>query len=189
MQASRISAFVRPVGGVSAMARSAVWAVGFCLLTALGAQVKVPVPWTDVPMTLQPLAVLLAGLLCRPGTAVSAMVLYAGIGAAGLPVFAPSSAGLWGPTGGYIVGFIAAAGVVSALTRDCRAGFIRLAVASAIGMVCVFALGIAWRTVFFGGDLFLAIQTGLLPFVVKAVVEVGLAAAVADRWRRRSIGR
>jgi hypothetical protein len=73
--------------------------IGFAAFTALGAQVRVPVPWSDVPMTLQSLAVLMVGFTLGPVAACSAMLLYLGCGAAGLPVFAPGSAGLFGATG------------------------------------------------------------------------------------------
>jgi len=181
---SAVSLFVRPAGRDRTLLGQIMGAAFFCALTALGAQVKVPLPWTDVPMTLQPLPVLLAGLLLTPGVAASSMLLYAGVGAAGLPVFTPGSAGIFGPTGGYIVGFVAGAGLVGLLRGGAGAGLYRLATAGFAGMLCVFAFGLAWRTVLFGGDLAAAVATGLLPFVAKAIVEVLLAAAMARQIHR-----
>ena len=139
-------------------------------------------------MTLQPVAVLLAGYMLAPREACSAMVLLITVGFLGAPVFTAGSAGLAGSTGGYIVGFLAAAGLTSLLRGADTAGFWRLVVAGAVGMLAMFALGIAWRTVCLVGDLRLAVMTGLAPFAVKAVVELLLTATIAHRYwsfRRR----
>jgi biotin transporter BioY len=75
------------------------------LLVALSAQVVVPVPFSPVPMTLQPLAVLAVGGLLGPVAGVSALIIYIALGALGLPVFAGGGSGilrLLGPTGGYL---------------------------------------------------------------------------------------
>ncbi len=148
---------------------------GFCLLTAVCAQVRIPLPYTDVPMTLQLLAVLLTGLWLAPVQAVSAMVLYLVAGAAGLPVFAPQSAGLFGPTAGYLFGFVLATWVVSVLGRRHRGSVVRLLFAAAVGTATVFVMGVGVRAVFFAGDLQAAALTGFWPFVSKAAVELALA--------------
>jgi Uncharacterized conserved protein len=92
-------------------------AVG-ALLVAAAAQAAVPVPFSPVPMTLQPLAVLVVGGLLGASGGVAALVTYLALGVAGLPVFAGGSAGVWhlaGPTGGYLLAFPVAAGVTGAL--------------------------------------------------------------------------
>src|SRR4051812_36114882 len=74
------------------------------LLVAVAAQVVVPLPFTPVPMTLQPLAVLVVGGLLGAAAGVSALILYIALGALGLPVFAAGGSGvlhLIGPTGGF----------------------------------------------------------------------------------------
>ena len=164
---------------------------GFCLLTAVCAQVRIPLPGTDVPMTLQLLAVLLTGLWLAPVQAVSAMVLYLVAGAAGLPVFTPQSAGLFGSTGGYLFGFVLAAWVVSVLGRRHRGSVVRLLFAATVGTVTVFVMGVGVRAVFFAGDLQAAALTGFWPFVSKAAVELALAVLLcycvdARRSRRRA---
>jgi len=178
--------FVRSVESPSTRAVPA--AVGvplFCLLVCLGAQVRMPIPGTDVPLTLQLLAVLLTGFALTPARATTAVLLYLLGGAAGLPVFAPGSAGLIGPTGGYIVGFVAAALLVSVLKGGGEAGFARLLAAGAVGTVAVFAVGVGWRVVWFGGDARFAVVTGLTPFVVKAVVELLFAVILVSMVRAR----
>lgn len=170
---------------VHSAGRTLLGVAGFCLLTALAAQVRIPVLGTVVPMTLQLLAVLLAGLMLRPGPAAGAMLAYLALGTLGLPVFCAGSLGVMGPTGGYIVGFVGAAWLVSVFRGDESAGAARLLVAGAIGLIVVFAIGVGWQVVWFGGDLRLAVATGFLPFVMKALVELLLAVGVCLKLRGR----
>ncbi len=160
--------------------------VACCLLVSLGAQVRIPIPGTDVPMTLQPLAVLLTGFALSPKRAVMAMMLYLTCGAAGFPVFAPGSGGISGLTGGYLVGFVAAAWTVAQLKGGRDATYARRVWAALVGTTIVFCSGIGWRVFCFGGNVSLAVVTGFVPFAGKAVVVVLLSAAVAQsvgRWR------
>ncbi|MBA3498532.1 MAG: biotin transporter BioY [Gemmatimonadales bacterium] len=149
------------------------------LLVALAAQVAVPVPFSPVPMTLQPLAVLaVGGLLGAPG-GVASLILYLGLGIAGLPVFAGGSSGiihLLGPTGGYLLAFPVAAGVVGALAGS-SAGVLRVLLACAMGMVVIHTGGVA-QLALLGGDPALAFRVGFVPFLTGDLLKVGLAAAV-----------
>jgi len=81
--------------------------IGFAVALAAASQVAIPVPGTSGPMTLQPLAVVLAGICLGPGAGAASMVLCLAAGASGLPVFAPEGlpgvARLVGPTGGYLL--------------------------------------------------------------------------------------
>lgn len=160
--------------------RFAFGVLGFAALTALAAQVKVPVPGSDVPMTLQSLVVVLAGLTLSPLAAASAMLAYLVCGLAGLPVFMPGSQGLFGATGGYLVGFLFAAVTIAMIRGPRTAGIGRLVVAGLGGLIVLFVFGLAWRLVYariFGLDAGFMVASGLFPFVPKAVVEVLLAVA------------
>src|SRR5690242_10373101 len=92
-------------------------------LTAAAAQVSVPLPFTPVPFTLQPMVVLLGGLALGSRLGVASQVLYLALGVAGLPVFASSATlapgvlRLLGPTGGYLMSYPFAALVVGALAE------------------------------------------------------------------------
>src|SRR5882672_6227927 len=95
------------------------------LLVAGAAQVSVPLPGTPVPMTLQPMAVLLVAGLLGPQLGALSMILYLAMGAAGLPVFTPTVplvgvARLFGPTGGYLLAYPVAAWAVGALLTPGR---------------------------------------------------------------------
>lgn len=164
--------------------RAALGVLGGAALMALAAQCRIPVPGTEVPMTLQSLAMLLAGLALSPVCAVGSMLLYLGLGTAGVPVFVGGSAGLLGPTGGYLAGFAAGAWIVSILAnRSSALG--RLALAGAAGMAVLFCFGVGWRFVWLGGNWSLAVSTGLLPFLFKALVQVAFAVALVRTVRGR----
>ncbi len=174
-----------PVAGRWALVAGWPGVVSCSALMALGAQVRVFLPGTDVPLTLQSLAVLMAGFALSPPRAAAAMLLYLACGAAGLPVFSPGSAGVLGPTGGYPVGFVAAAWPISVLKGGNVGGFIRLIRAGTAGTAVVFASGVAWRAIGFSLDPSLAIATGFVPFVVKDGVQVLLAATLVVSLRDR----
>lgn len=165
--------------------------VGCAVLLGLAAQVRIPLMGTPVPATLQLLAVLLAGYLLRPSRAAAGVVLYVAVGTLGLPVFAGGSAGLWGVTGGYIAGFVVAAWSISWLGGRSDASYVRLLVAGAVGTGIVFVCGLAWPVAFFGQDLATVVHMGLVPFAVKAVLELFLAVTLVvtgrglgRRWSR-----
>ena len=165
--------------------------VGASLLTALAAQIAIPVPWSPVPITGQTFAVLLTGALLGARRAFIAQALYLLEGAAGLPVFAGGAAGLAklaGPTAGYLVAFPFAAAVTGALCeRGWDRRFVTMMWAMLSGSVVVFALGLAWLSRFMPGDRLLG--AGLLPFVPGDVVKAALAAlAFPAAWRRTGLG-
>jgi len=153
-----------------------------CVLgLGLAAQVRIPVPGTDVPMTLQSLAVLLCGFRLAPRVAATGMLAYLALGATGVPVFAPGSGGLAGGTGGYIVGFVVGAWLVSTLKGGERASIVRLVGAGLAGTIAIFACGLLWRAVgvvLFGGDVLSAVVTGFVPFAVESVVQSGVAVSL-----------
>src|SRR5437879_3281137 len=103
---------------------TAVGVVGFAAAVAAASQIAIPLPLTPVPITLQPMLVILAGMWLGPAAGAASMVLYLAAGAAGLPVFtpmgAPGIARLFGPTGGYLIAYPAAAWVAGTLAM--RAG-------------------------------------------------------------------
>jgi biotin transport system substrate-specific component len=150
------------------------------LLVALSAQVVIPVPFSPVPMTLQPLAVLAVGGLLGAAGGVSALLLYIVLGALGLPVFAGGGSGilrLVGPTGGYLLAFPIAAGVTGALAGREPRSPLRVLLACALSMVIIHTGGVA-QLAFLGGDPALALRVGFVPFLTGDLLKVGLAAAL-----------
>jgi biotin transport system substrate-specific component len=155
-------------------------AVGLgALVVAVAAQVVVPVPFSPVPMTLQPLAVLAVGGILGGAAGLSALLLYLALGILGLPVFAAGGSGLphlLGPTGGYLLAFPVAAGVAGALIGR-SSGVLRVLLACALAMAIIHVGGVA-QLALLGGDTSLAFRVGFVPFLTGDLLKVGLAAAL-----------
>lgn len=162
-------------------------------LTAGAAQLSVPL-W-PVPITGQTLAVLVVGSALGARRGALSMVLYVLLGLVGLPVFADGTSGagvLLGPSGGYLLGFVAAAAVVGWVAErfgDRR--FTAALLSFVLGTVVTFAAGMVWLAVSLGLDLQHTLEYGLYPFVVGGVAKALIGAGVTSLgWtaalRRRS---
>lgn len=167
-------------GRVQEMVYSAV----FAALIAVCAQIQIPLP--PVPVNLALLAVHLASALLGAKAAGGAAGAYALLGAMGLPVFSGMTGGpgvLFGPTGGFILGYILSAAVTAWLLRGGR-GFGRMCLAMACGTLCCYGLGTIWFMVLTGTGLITALGWCVLPFLPGDAAKVLLAAAVARRMKR-----
>lgn len=166
-----------PDDRVARLATQAALAVAGTLLLAISA--KVTVPFWPVPMTLQTLAVFAIGAAYGRNLAVATVLLYLAEGAVGLPVFTQGAglAYLAGPTGGYLAGFVIAAGIAGwAADRGFDRNPLKLFGAMLVGELVILALGAAWLAVLFGTEKALAFGVG--PFIVTDLVKVALAAAI-----------
>ena len=160
----------------------------FAALTAVGAHVAVPLGFTPVPMTLQTLFVLLAGVLLGPIAGAASQLLYLGLGLAGVPVFAMGGAGLpWllSPTGGYLLAFPAAAALAGWIAGRER-GRVRTAVALVVATALVFASGASWLSVVTGLNAREVFASGVQPFLPGAAIKAAIVYLIALRgfWRR-----
>ena len=167
--------------------RELVTAALMAALTAAGALIAIPI--TPVPVTLQVLFVLMAGLVLRPGAAVASMAVYISLGVAGLPVFSGGRAGLQilvGPTGGYLVGFVGAALLVSLIagpgSRRTHPGWRSLAVAA--GVTAIYSVGVMWLATQSGMGVPKAFVAGALPFLPIDALKGVLAVAAAQALER-----
>ncbi len=147
---------------------------------AISAQIVIRLPSTEVAITAQTFAVLLIGGLFGAKRGVATVLAYIGEGAAGLPVFAGGGFGaayLAGPTGGYLVGFVVAAGIVGWLAqRGWDRRFMTTVAAMTLGTIAIFVCGMVWLAVVRGPTY--AVVGGLLPFIPGAIVKIILAAAL-----------
>jgi biotin transport system substrate-specific component len=174
-------------------ARRVLAIAAFALATALAAHVRVPIPFTPVPLTLQTMFVVLAGALLGPRLGAASMLTYLGMGVAGLPVFTGGMglAYLLGPTGGYLLAFPVAAFVAGVITRPGigrgPVAAVRLVAGLAVAALLILVSGAAWLTTL-TGDLAGAIALGFAPFVVGEAIKVSLAALIAWRGRDRTLG-
>lgn len=155
------------------------------LLVALAAQVSIPLPGTPVPMTLQPMAVLLVGGLLGPRLGALSMILYLSMGIAGLPVFTPSplllsgAARLFGPTGGYLLAYPVAAWAVGAVARDGSRVW-RVACGVFAGLVLIHLGGLAQLAII-AGNVSAAAQLGTWPFLLGDLIKLAVLVPVLTK--------
>ena len=149
-------------------------------LVAIAAQIAIPLPGTPVPMTLQPLAVLLVGGWLGARLGAGALIFYLALGAAGLPVFTPYGLPgiprLLGPTGGYLLAYPVAAFAVGKLIAD-GARWTRVTIAVFTGVVLIHLGGLA-QLLILTGSASGALRLGTLPFVIGDLVKVVIAVLV-----------
>jgi biotin transport system substrate-specific component len=156
-------------------------------LTALGAQISIHVHGSPVPVTGQTLAVVLAGASLGSWRGIASQLLYLVLGLM-LPIYAGGGSGtavLWGPAGGYIFGFILAAGVVGWAAE--HGGDRRLLVAAVtfvVGQLAIYGIGIPWLKVSSGMSWGWTIHNGFMIFILGGVIKAVLAAiATPTAWR------
>jgi biotin transport system substrate-specific component len=155
-------------------------------MTALGAQIAMPLPWTPVPVTLQVFCVLVAAGLLGARPAMLGQAQYLAVGLVGAPVFAGFRAGpavLLGPTGGYLIGFLPAALLVGWACS--RGGFWRILAGCALGAAVIHTTGVMWLHLGMGQPWGTAIMLGSVPFLAVEAVKVILAASVISAIRSR----
>lgn len=159
-----------------------VWIALMAALTAVGAVISIPVlPFSPVPVSLQTLFVVLAGLILGPRGGALAMLLYLAAGCLGLPVFTGGKAGLaafLGPTGGFLVGFVPGA-VISGFGGGVPArSFSMTVLFCALGTSVILLLGSLQLAVVMHISLAKALVFGVTPFLPGAVVKCLAAAAI-----------
>jgi len=162
-------------------------------LTAIAAQVSIPLPFTPVPFTMQPMIVLLGGAALGARLGASSQALYLLLGIAGLPVFAasatlpPGAARLLGPTGGYLMSYPLAAFVAGWLAeRGFDRRYLSAVVAMAAGLAVVFACGLVWLAVVAQPSIGIrdALAAGFFPFVLADGLKLLAAGTVLPAvWR------
>jgi len=157
------------------------------VLTAIAAQISIPLPFTPVPFTLQPMIVLLGGAALGARLGMTSQILYLALGVAGLPVFAasamlpPGLARLFGPTGGYLMSYPFAAFLAGWLAEsgfDRR--YITSVLAMAAGLAVVFAGGVLWLALVVqpSAGLAGALAAGFIPFVLADLLKLVVAAGI-----------
>jgi len=178
---------------VSSGLRSAGVVLAGSALVAVCSHIALPLWFTPVPLTLQPFAVLLLGLMLGPRLAAATLGAYLLEGAAGLPVFTPGFAlgtgitHLLGPTGGYLMSYPAAAALVSWLRRRVARGLAGAVLSAAAGDVLILLCGFAWLAMWTHTSIGAAFTLAVLPFLPGDALKVVAAAGIArglDRVRR-----
>lgn len=164
------------------MWRAALLVVAGVALTAVAAQIRFPVPGSPVPFTGQTAAVLLTGAALGSRLGGMSMLLYVALGAAGLPIFNGGAAGieqLLGVTGGYLIGFVAAATFVGWLAeRGWDRTVPQAAMLMVLGNLVIYLIGVPVLAAVRPMPLAEAIDVGALVFIPGDALKIALAAGV-----------
>ncbi len=181
-QSLTVYSLIRP----SSLLREIPILIGFNLLLVACACLSINLPFSPVPITGQTFGVLVVAMVLGRirGTAIVAAYLLEGL--AGIPVFAGGKAGvatILGPTGGYLIGFLAAAYLVGYLAdRGWDRGYLKSTIAMIAGTAVIFVCGLVWLSAFVPANALAA--TGLVPFIPGAAVKIALASALLPSiWR------
>lgn len=169
--------------------RMMVFASLFAALTAAGAYIHIPVPFSPVPITLQVFFVLLAGCILKSKWGSLSMIVYTLLGIAGLPVFAGGSSGigvLLGPTGGYIFGFIMAAYIIGKFSeRTEKSGRPALLVNTlnmSAGILVIYLCGVLQLMMVTKIGLGAAFTLGVIPFLPGEIIKTAAAAYIVSTY-------
>ena len=160
----------------------------FSALTAIGSIIRIPIPFSPVPITLQTLFTYMSGAVLGGSLGALSQLIYILVGISGLPVFAGGNAGpsvLIGPTGGYLVGFVAGAFVIGKMTEAKKnPGFLWLLTCMMVGTAIIYTSGVIQLMNYMKIGLDKAIIIGVTPFIAWDVLKMLVAAYTTHRIRR-----
>lgn len=161
-----------------------VYAALMAALTAAGAYIAIPIG--PVPIVLQNLFIMLAGLLLGGRWGLISVGVYLLAGAVGMPVFAGGTGGVGkfvGPTGGYLLGFAAAAYLVGVISERGRGRVVIDVLAMVAGTLIIYAFGVTWLKVVTGMSVSKAVAVGMLPFLLGDALKIAAAIPIARALR------
>ena len=164
----------------------ALWVVTFAILTAIAAQVEIPLK--PVPLTLQTMFVLMAGAFLGKRNGFLSMVLYLGFGAVGVPVFAGGAFGipvLFGPTGGYLLAFPVAAFFIGYLL-EMKRNWPFVLLAMALGLLVIFTFGTVQLNFVYFHNWSDSLKAGLIAFSVWDLVKLLAASSIYSQFLERT---
>ncbi len=163
-----------------------VFASLFAAMMAVGAYIKIPVPVSPVPITLQTLFILLAGAILGARWGTISVIVYLLLGIAGLPVFSGGSSGLgmfFGPTGGYLIGFIFGAFVIGSLCDRYGRDNVYLNMLFMLsGLFAIYLFGVLQLMNVASLSFPEAIALGLIPYIPGAIVKIIASSIIASRY-------
>lgn len=166
---------------------AAIGVATFVVLTSLGGFVRIPLPFTPVPLTLQTFFVLLSGLFLGNLGPVS-QIIYVLLGVAGLPIFSGASSGLYylyGPTAGYLFGFVFSALFLGRALKDTGGKPANIFLILCLADIIILACGTLWLKVLFGLSLAKASLIGFVPFIPGDLLKISVAAGIYMRLKNR----
>ena len=188
MSTAAVSGVVVDSWAAKSISRNVALVVGLTVLTALSAQVSIPLPFTPVPLTLQTFAVLAGAAALGAERAVLAQVLYITLAVAGLPVLAGGASGraeVIGATGGYLLGFVVASYVVGRISAaGASTKTSTTALAYVAGSLVIYGFGAPWLAYSTSNTIGWAIANGVVPFLIgDAIKAVAAGAVLPMAWK------
>ena len=162
----------------------------FIILAALGAHIRMPLPFTPVPVTLQTFFVLLSGAVLGKKWGAASQMSYLFLGALGMPIFSAGKAGaawLFGPTGGYIIGFVVTSWLAGKMIQE-RGGsnMTRIVFAMVIASLAgIYLFGLLGLSLFLRCNLARAMALGFLPFLPGDTIKIIAAAFIYSKIQKR----
>jgi len=172
---------------VNKIASCIIGVITFVVLTSLGAFVRIPLPFTPVPITLQTLFVLLSGLFLG-SLGVISQIIYVLLGIAGFPIFSGGGSGLFylfGPTAGYIFGFIFATFFLGKFIKQIKVNLFSLLVILCLADLIILSCGIFWLKIILGLPFKKLLFTGFMPFIPGDFLKILVAASLYIRLKSR----
>lgn len=151
-------------------------------LLCVSSYISIQLPFSTVPITAQTLVINLTALLLKPKKAGLTVGIWILLGCVGLPVFSGGKGGfgvLFGATGGYIIGYLAAAVLISLLRGKKNLYWRNLLVVFVIGFTVIYACGIPWMKAVTGISWQAALVSGFLPFIVGDIIKDIAAVSLA----------
>ncbi len=157
----------------------------FVAFIAIGAFIIIPIG--PIPIVLQNMFVLLAGIILGPVWGLTCVAIYLLIGFAGLPVFAGGTSGigkLFGPTGGYLLGYLPAVFVTAGISKGLGKKMSSDIIAMVIGALIVYAIGVPWLKMVTSWSFEKALAAGMNPiFLIADTIKIIAAAFIAKTLR------
>jgi biotin transport system substrate-specific component len=160
----------------------------FIILTTLGAFVRIPLPFSPVPITLQTLFVLLSGALLGSNLGTISQLSYVLLGVLGLPIFSGAGSGIlyiFGPTAGYLLGFILAALFVGKSIKYSNDNSFYTFCLLCLGDLIILCSGILWLKILFGYSLTKLLFIGFIPFLPGDLLKALTACAIYLKLKNR----
>lgn len=168
---------------------AAIGVIFFVLATTFGAYIRIPIPGTPVPITLQTFFVALSGAVLGKRLGLISQTAYVMLGALGLPIFQGYGFGLMhalGSTGGYLMGFMAASFIVGRMLEKETTNLYKIVASFVTGNIVLYSLGVTWLMVIYRISFAGAVTIGLLPFLAAEAVKISAAVFVYNFIAGRS---
>ncbi len=157
----------------------------FAALTAVMSQFSIPIG--PVPINLATLSVFIAGAVLGAKYGALSQLVYVLLGAVGLPVFSNFSGGVGvivGPTGGYILGYIAAAWLVGLLSEHFGGNVLVLVISMVAGLLLCYLMGTVWFITVTKKDVWVSLTLCVFPFLIGDAVKIAAAIAVVPQLKK-----